>query len=1523
MLLIVGLLAGFSTVFAADPEPVKTTLGLHDYDLPGYLNLALGKEATSSDNCAHDGTAAGNVTDGKLEDTTDLGWDTYGSDGVAWLQVDLAGVCNISRVVVYPFWSTTGVNLGDWTTDGVGKHFPGAYELQVSTDGKNFTTVDKYTNPDVQGSVDGAVIHDFKEVEARYVRINVTAPGSNFTAFGTTRPHSRIGEINVYGFSRDLTIYDPYKPDAVHSNIALNKMAVSDNDYALWGMAAANTTDGKLQTANTYGWSTTVSSSGDSSAGIGNLTVDLESEATVSRFVVYPFYINNDVGVFFPKAYDVQVSTDDETWTTVATKSGNQKVVRPQIIDLENAVNARYVRLHVTESGYSEGNGYCSQVGELSVYGIYNSKAAVINKTALRMNPGDEDYLKFTYYGVGEMKLTFASSNHNVVTVSDTGKVVAVADGTATITVDDATTGGQYEVSVLVDDYKPTENLMITAFWSIQEENMNADYMDKLKEAGITNIQINFTQDTANYADNMAIAKMAYERGIGVTVGEKAWGWGRIGSFSDDKIYNEALKYSHVPGVIGYYVIDEPANASDFAHCFAPIKKAMPSADVHLNFVPNVGNMTSLLDQVNGNLDYLMWDSYIWPTTGCSESVLFNNSNAMRKLALEYGVKTGQFIQSCTYSPTMRKPNGNEIRYNVNAALAYGNKQLAYFYYRIPVVESQETYSPGIINADGTKTEIYDDVAAIDAAALKLGPTLMQLEALDVYHTGKESGANTPLPADFYLQPADGTDLIVSYMRNNTTKQNYVMLVNRDYEKSASVSFTVDKSITSLQYVSDKTGALVAMQGNGQTYSCELVPGGCILLKMPDGIDYTPDYGKTVETPAGKNSAVNAKTSASNKILADGARISDSTAKVPNVWTAAASENTPATAEFSYDKINQTINRVDLYPNDLAKFPSDFKIEVTTDGTTWTPVVEKTGFKLDSAKAASFTFDSVSAKGLRLVATAPANIELCEIEIYNDNGTVAAPVQNAGYPVDAARQPGDNLGRHAKVIFSSMHPQGAPYWQPELIHDGIGYDAIYSQSNAGWSSIFPGHGTATELEWVGYDLGEAKRINKAVVFNAWPTLAECYPCDYEVQVSMNGKDWTTVSSVQNDTNFTKVGARVLSFDTVSARYVRFCGTRQSAITQGFGMQLSELEVYESTAPAYEVSVNTPVNGKATVSPSSAEKGQRVTVSATPDDGYELDSITACGADGALLTVTNGSFVMPESKVTITVTFREKQYQIAVSAAAHGTLRTDCSTAAKGATITVTAEPETGYSLKSLHVTDHDGNEIALTKNQFVMPASDVTVTASFKSSSVPGGTGGKESTGTGSTTKPAQSESLPFHDVADNAWYHDAVKFVFENHVMNGTGTNEFSPERSIDRAMFVTTLYRMALEPDVQSSVTFKDVDQAAYYAKAVAWAQTVKVVNGYGDGTIRPNEKITREQLAAMLYRYAMQSGCDCSKLSALDKFADAKQVSAYALKAMQWAVAAGLIEGANGKLNPQGYVIRAELATILMRFHELYLK
>ena len=156
----------------------------------------------------------------------------------------------------------------------------------------------------------------------------------------------------------------------------------------------------------------------------------------------------------------------------------NENVVRPQIIDLDKAVSGRYVRLHVTESGYLESQGNISQIGEISAYGIYNSNAAVINKTALRMNPGDEDYLKFTYYGAGNLNLTFRSENTSVATISPEGKVVAVAEGSTKLVVDDAATGGHWEVSVLVDNYKPTENLMITAFWPIQKANMTKEYLD-------------------------------------------------------------------------------------------------------------------------------------------------------------------------------------------------------------------------------------------------------------------------------------------------------------------------------------------------------------------------------------------------------------------------------------------------------------------------------------------------------------------------------------------------------------------------------------------------------------------------------------------------------------------------------------------------------------------------------------------------------------------------------------------------------------------------------------------------------------------------------------------------------------------------------------------------------------------------------------------------------------------------------------------------------------------------------------
>lgn len=183
--------------------------------------------------------------------------------------------------------------------------------------------------------------------------------------------------------------------------------------------------------------------------------------------------------------------------------------------------------------------------------------------------------------------------------------------------------------------------------------------------------------------------------------------------------------------------------------------------------------------------------------------------------------------------------------------------------------------------------------------------------------------------------------------------------------------------------------------------------------------------------------------------------------------------------------------------------------------------------------------------------------------------------------------------------------------------------------------------------------------------------------------------------------------------------------------------------------------------------------------------------------------------------------------------------------------------------------------------------------------------------------QPADKE--PFADVADSAWYADAVQYVYENGMMNGISTTAFGPDMTTNRAMIVTMLYRLENEP-ATSAAGFTDVASGAYYADAVSWAAANGIVNGVSETSFAPNDPITREQMAAILYRYAQFKGYDVTASGSLTNYTDAALISAYATAAMQWANAEELITGVTGTtLNPQGSATRAQVATILMRFCE----
>lgn len=223
----------------------------------------------------------------------------------------------------------------------------------------------------------------------------------------------------------------------------------------------------------------------------------------------------------------------------------------------------------------------------------------------------------------------------------------------------------------------------------------------------------------------------------------------------------------------------------------------------------------------------------------------------------------------------------------------------------------------------------------------------------------------------------------------------------------------------------------------------------------------------------------------------------------------------------------------------------------------------------------------------------------------------------------------------------------------------------------------------------------------------------------------------------------------------------------------------------------------------------------------------------------------------------------------------------------------------------------------------VLCSTEVTFTVNPRS------TGG----GGGSTTRPPeedlQDEDTPltdkpflFEDVAETDWFYESVNYVFQNDLMKGTSETLFSPFMATDRAMIVTMLHRMEEEPGVNFLLTYPDVDEGRWYTEGIRWGTSEEIAKGYGDGSFGPTDKVTREQLAAFLFRYAEWKGYDVTGRDDLNNFGDVESVSDWALEAVQWAVSEGLLKGTDdGRLNPLGEASCSETAEVFARFAQAH--
>ena len=271
------------------------------------------------------------------------------------------------------------------------------------------------------------------------------------------------------------------------------------------------------------------------------------------------------------------------------------------------------------------------------------------------------------------------------------------------------------------------------------------------------------------------------------------------------------------------------------------------------------------------------------------------------------------------------------------------------------------------------------------------------------------------------------------------------------------------------------------------------------------------------------------------------------------------------------------------------------------------------------------------------------------------------------------------------------------------------------------------------------------------------------------------------------------------------------------------------------------------------------------------------------------------------------------YAITVEKSEHGKVTSNRTNASNGSTVTLTVTPDSGYVLDALTVTDSRGNEIKLTaqggnKYTFTMPSRAVTVKASFVP--LPD-----------DTQKPCDGGAdCPSHGFTDlgtvGTWYHEAVDYVLRNGLMNGYSNGTFGPNDNLSRAQFAQILFNKEGRPVVNYLLQYSDVANGAWYTEAIRWATSRGVVGGYGNGMFGPNDNITREQLAVMLWRYAGSPAATDKELH----FTDADKASGYALEALRWAVENGVMSGKGGGiLDPKGLATRAQTAQMLKNYLE----
>ncbi len=733
------------------------------------------------------------------------------------------------------------------------------------------------------------------------------------------------------------------------------------------------------------------------------------------------------------------------------------------------------------------------------------------------------------------------------------------------------------------------QNIMLSVFWPPTPDYINDEQYQLMADAGINWVLGAGEESLATAANQKKMLDLCEKYGIHLIVNDGTFGQNLVGK-SESYVANRVQNYTAYGSLGGFYILDEPYNANGYVEAYLNLKKAFSDGYMHLNFLPSGAYASTEQYQAQMNdwcrlcaaggypVDYLIYDRYPFGLQAGSmdRNGFYENLRAVHDVGLQNGVRTGTYIQTIEQSVAFRRPTDAEIRYEMYSALAFGFKQLSFFTWFTPVNRS-EPFADGIISADGVPNAHYETVKTINREILAIGSTLVKCEALEVYLNGRDTYGQPSIPTDFFVQPAaKNQSYTVSFLKHTETERNYLMVVNNDFGKATKVDLIPDASITTLSEVSRVDGSLRPIAQDKDGIHLELAAGDAILLALPEGLDFekTDDEQPDAQVNLAADAQITATQSPGDggyymAYLNDGRRSAEN-----NImgWRSTTNDALSVTLDFGRSR---TFNRIDLYPEGTlftygVNFPESIAVSVSDDGENYRAVTSLSEIGERSTALSIALPSSQTARYIRLDLSGCRGdyVSLCEIEVYNDDGSVPAPSVQDPLVIDPPYiyTEGEDLALNKPVYPSSTTPE-AGYrgwgWAADFINNGV--------AEQGWTSNVKTNSSPNSTEYIIIDLGDVFAVDRVDVITKG-----VFPKNFRIEMSTDGKTWTPIVSETGAPAYpdgTELTYRPADGQAVVGRFLRFIGTKlRNTAADGYMLQLGNISAYGT--PVCDTSVLT-------------------------------------------------------------------------------------------------------------------------------------------------------------------------------------------------------------------------------------------------------------------------------------------------------------------------------------------------------------